>query len=407
MNRAVFLDRDNTLIPNDGDLGDPAAVKLMQGAAAGVASLRGLGYKIVVVTNQGGVARGRYAEADVQAVHERLSELLRTQANGAVVDAYYFCPYHPQGTVPRYKQEHPWRKPQPGMLLQAARDLKLDLAMCWMVGDAPRDIEAGKAAATRTVLIRKPDAQGEQLTLDPSQRPDFEAQNLVEAARLIAQHLKPQTAIEAHMAPTGSKTTYPAVQPLGASRSSVTRDPIAPRPFKPWDIQPRTDADNSAGEPASSTQRMTRARGDKAEQRGSEAQPKPEPEVIAAPPTPPAPAQPAAAAVPPPPSRSPATVPPAASRQPAEPTDDALPEDRSTANVLRQILRELRQRHAQDADWSLTKMLGLGLAQPLAGFCALMGILNVNDPAQLQAWLTGGVLCQLLVVTLLLIHWQR
>ena len=97
MHRCVFLDRDNTLIRNDGDLGDPERVELIQGAASAVASLRGLGYRVVVITNQGGIARGRYKEADVDAVHARLNDLIAHYANGARIDAFYFCPYHPEG----------------------------------------------------------------------------------------------------------------------------------------------------------------------------------------------------------------------------------------------------------------------------------------------------------------------
>jgi len=398
MNRAVFLDRDNTIIHNDGDLGDPQDVRLMKGAAAGIASLRGLGYKIVVVTNQGGVARGNYTEADVEAVHQRISEALKEQANGAVVDAYYFCPYHPEGTIARYKREHPWRKPQPGMLTQAASDLKLDLSMCWMIGDAPRDIEAGRAAGARTIMIHT-DADPQQLSLDPTGQADFDAHNLVEAARVVAQHLKPEAAVEQGAAPEGSKSTYPAVQALGATRSSTTRDAGRQRPFKPWDIQPRTDDDEQQGEPARSTARMTQARSEGA-----------------LPPQPVEPIRPVRTTPEPPPEKpvkplAASIAPPAAPAQVDEPetTDDQpdIVSDRSSANVLRQILRELKQRHAAEGDWSLPKMLGLGIAQPFALFCALMALLNVNDAAHLQSWLTGGVFCQLLVVTLLLIHWQR
>lgn len=129
MRPAIFLDRDNTLIANEGDLGDPARVQLREGVADGLRSLRQAGYSLIVVTNQGGVARGRFSEADVDAVHQRIAELVdeATSAQG-LIERFYYCPYHPEGTVPEYQREHPWRKPQPGMLLQAARDLDLDLA---------------------------------------------------------------------------------------------------------------------------------------------------------------------------------------------------------------------------------------------------------------------------------------
>ena len=154
MDHVVFLDRDNTLIANDGDLGDPAHVELLDGVPQGLCRLRDAGYRLVVVTNQGGVARGRYEEEDVDRVHREISTLLdRETDRRGLIDRFYYCPYHPEATRPEYRREHPWRKPQPGMLLQAARDLGLDLPGSWLIGDQPRDIEAGRAAGCRTVLI--------------------------------------------------------------------------------------------------------------------------------------------------------------------------------------------------------------------------------------------------------------
>lgn len=206
MHRAVFLDRDNTLIHNDGDLGDPEQVRLIQGAASAIASLCGLGFRVVVVTNQGGVARGKYTEADVEAVHQRIRELVQHAANGARIERFYYCPYHPEGTVEAYRREHPNRKPQPGMLLQAARDLNLDLSQSWMVGDQMRDIAAGAAAGTRTILLtgaqpaevsprkgRKADQPAPPADDATGVKPDFVAQSLVEAVRIIAQHRKPDS----------------------------------------------------------------------------------------------------------------------------------------------------------------------------------------------------------------------
>ena len=149
MQPAVFIDRDDTLIANDGDLGDPAGVVLLEGSAAAVRRLHHAGYLLVVVTNQGGVARGRYGERDVEAVHDRLHHLLGTD----VPIAFRFCPYHPRGTVERYTREHPWRKPAPGMLLDAAETMPIDLSRSWMIGDQVRDAEAGRAAGCRTIHL--------------------------------------------------------------------------------------------------------------------------------------------------------------------------------------------------------------------------------------------------------------
>lgn len=154
MEPAIFLDRDNTLITNDGDLGDPEAVDLLDGVPDGLRSLRDAGYRLIVVTNQGGVARGVFTEEDVDAVHRRIAGLVDDAAGVRdVIDRFYYCPYHPDAKLEEYRRDHSWRKPQPGMLLQAARDMKIDLARSWMIGDQARDIEAGHHAGCRTVLL--------------------------------------------------------------------------------------------------------------------------------------------------------------------------------------------------------------------------------------------------------------
>jgi histidinol-phosphate phosphatase family protein len=146
---AIFLDRDNTLIHNEGDLGDPRAVILMPGVADALRRLHDRGWPLIVITNQGGVARGRYDEDAVRAVHARAEELL----GGVPMLDWLWCPWHPEGTVPEYTGEHPWRKPAPGMLIEAAARHDLDLGRSWMIGDQDRDIAAGRAAGCRTVLL--------------------------------------------------------------------------------------------------------------------------------------------------------------------------------------------------------------------------------------------------------------
>ena len=151
---AVFIDRDNTLIHNDGDLGDPEQVRLLDGVVDGLKALREAGYRLIVVTNQGGVARGKFSESDVDAVHQRIASLIDQAAQRPrIVDRFYYCPYHPQAEVEAYRREHSWRKPNPGMLLQAGRDMGLDLSRSWMIGDQARDISAGRSAGCRTVLV--------------------------------------------------------------------------------------------------------------------------------------------------------------------------------------------------------------------------------------------------------------
>jgi len=398
MKRAVFLDRDNTLIANDGDLGDPEQVQLLKAAALGVAALRGLGYQVVVVTNQGGVARGRYSEDDVNAVHDRINDHLQSQANGAKIDRFYFCPFHPEGSVQRYRKEHPWRKPAPGMLLQAAEDMKLDMSLCWMIGDQPRDIEAGKAAGVRTIQIAAKTDQAD-LPLDPNQSPDFSAMNLIEAARIIAQQIRPeagalggqsseaQQPTERKPAPPKSpRTTFPATQALDPTRPSSKKSSPTSRPFKPWSIQPVSNTDANAGEPAASTLRMT------------------QPEA----PTPDPPRDAQQHEAPPPVMRI--------DRGRSTPvTDEADTADEDTApstpgrtdHLLSQILREIKTARAHDADWTAMKTAAVGVFQPLAAFCGLMALLNTDQPGVLTNWLLGAVFGQLIVLTLLLLHWQK
>ena len=153
---AVFLDRDDTLIACNelppppagapGDLVDPALVRLLDGVHAGCQRLAAAGFLLVVVSNQGSVARGTARPDQVTRVNARVRELLQDQNAQPLVRAFYFCPFHPSGRTPAFTSEHAWRKPAPGMLLAAAADLSIDLASSWMIGDSPRDQEAARAA---------------------------------------------------------------------------------------------------------------------------------------------------------------------------------------------------------------------------------------------------------------------
>lgn len=185
---AIFLDRDDTIIAcrevvPDGDLGNPALVRLLPGVLEGCQALKAAGFKLVVVSNQGGVARGKYGIADVEAVNARLNELLGRPPG--IIDAFFFCPYHPRGVVPEFTREHPWRKPQPGMILDAAAALGIDLARSWLIGDAVRDIEAGRAAGVRTVLLTRGDEVLSDLESGSPDAPDFTAPDFASAASII------------------------------------------------------------------------------------------------------------------------------------------------------------------------------------------------------------------------------
>jgi D-glycero-D-manno-heptose 1,7-bisphosphate phosphatase len=177
--RAVFLDRDGTIIHDMKYRYEPEGVQLMLHAVEGLRRLQSAGYRLIIVTNQSAVARGLATEADVRTIHNRLDVLLRDR--GIEVSGYYYCPHHPEGDVPEYAVSCDCRKPRPGMLLEAARQADIDLRRSWMLGDIWSDIAAGQAAGCSTVLIPYlPNAREE--CLEP---PTFVAGDLLEAAKLI------------------------------------------------------------------------------------------------------------------------------------------------------------------------------------------------------------------------------
>jgi D,D-heptose 1,7-bisphosphate phosphatase len=186
--RAVFLDRDDTILDNDGYLGDPSKVKLLPGAATALAAIRALGYRLIVVSNQSGVARGMFDEAAVQAVNDEMGRQIKEKGN-THLDASYYCPYHPEAKIPEYRVDHDWRKPKPGMLKQAAIDFRLELSQCWMVGDMDRDIAAGAAVGCRTILLNNPDLHRER-NEKATVQPNFVVKTLADAARIIAREGK-------------------------------------------------------------------------------------------------------------------------------------------------------------------------------------------------------------------------
>jgi len=230
---AVFFDRDNTLIACDGYLGDPEKVQLVEGAADAVARAKRLGYATVVVSNQSGVARGMYDEAAVHACNARLDELLGEADPAAVIDRHDFCPFHPEALLERYRGESDRRKPRPGMLLEAAAKLDLDLQKSWIVGDTPRDTDAGKAAGCRTILFHhnglapSPNANDE-----PGSPPDFKVSTLKEALDVIEENTTPKTEGQ-------PPTSQPPSPPPGdEARKTVVMQ--MPPPESPAAISPAT-----------------------------------------------------------------------------------------------------------------------------------------------------------------------
>jgi D-glycero-D-manno-heptose 1,7-bisphosphate phosphatase len=151
-NRAVFLDRDGTINVEREYLHRPEDFEFIAGAPLAIKLLKDAGFRVIVVTNQSGVGRGYYDEAAVHNLHRHVdAELARS---GTGIDAYYFCPHHPEHANGPYRKACECRKPLAGMLLQAAADFSLDLAASFMIGDKLADVEAGMTAGCRSLLVR-------------------------------------------------------------------------------------------------------------------------------------------------------------------------------------------------------------------------------------------------------------
>jgi len=180
LKKAVFLDRDGTVNVEKNYLVDPAQLELIPGAAEAIASLKAAGFLVVVVTNQSGVARGYFGPESVHRLHDALQE--RLASRGARIDAFYLCPHHPTSGKGEYLRDCDCRKGKPGMLLQAARDLDIDLRASFMVGDKLADLEAGLAAGCRALMVRTGYGAAEAHRV-PAGTPVFD--DLPEAARHI------------------------------------------------------------------------------------------------------------------------------------------------------------------------------------------------------------------------------
>jgi len=181
LRRAVFLDTDGTLIDNVGYEVDPTAATLARGAGGALRLLKAHGFLLAVVSNQPGVALGRFPLRALTGFERRIQELLAP--NGVSVDAFYYCPHLPQAANVRFAVRCLCRKPQPGLLRQAARHWQIDLLQSWLVGDTLDDVEAGSRAGCRTVLV---DTGNEiEWRLAPDRRPHHLAGSLREAAQQI------------------------------------------------------------------------------------------------------------------------------------------------------------------------------------------------------------------------------
>ncbi|RIJ05146.1 HAD family hydrolase [Achromobacter sp. K91] len=151
MRPAVFLDKDGTVLEDDPYNVDPGRMAYAPQAFSGLARLAAAGVPLVVVSNQPGVAKGLFPAVALEAVHAKLAAMFG--AAGARLDGFYWCPHHPEGVVEGYAVQCECRKPRPGLLLRAARELDLDLARSWFIGDILDDVEAGNLAGCRSILL--------------------------------------------------------------------------------------------------------------------------------------------------------------------------------------------------------------------------------------------------------------
>ena len=188
---AVFLDKDGTLVDDVPYNVDVQRMSLVAGAGTALRALAGAGYRLIVISNQSGVARGYFAEDALQPVEDRLRTMLADE--GVTLAGFYYCPHLPDGIVPAYARNCSCRKPQPGLIRAAAAAHGLDLTRSWVVGDILDDVEAGRRAGCTTVLIDN--GNETEWALSDERVPHYVVASIVEASAAItaASHLRAGT----------------------------------------------------------------------------------------------------------------------------------------------------------------------------------------------------------------------
>lgn len=181
MQKAIFIDKDGTLIKDVPYNVDPDLINLEKDCIEGLQRFKMLGYKLIIISNQSGVARGYFEESALKNVESKIKDLLTE--HGISLNGFYYCPHHPEGTVTRYKKVCDCRKPNPGMILRAARENKIDLSHSFMIGDILNDIEAGKRAGCKTILIDN--GNETEWIMNAYNHPDFTVKNINEAASKV------------------------------------------------------------------------------------------------------------------------------------------------------------------------------------------------------------------------------
>jgi D-glycero-D-manno-heptose 1,7-bisphosphate phosphatase len=183
--RAVFIDRDGTISEEVGYINHVSRFRLFPYAPAAIKRLNENGWLAIVITNQAGVARGYFSEDTIQAVHDAMTNELKS--NGAQLDAVYYCAHHPSVGEPPYRFDCDCRKPKPGLILRAAKNFDIDLKKSWMVGDRYSDVELARNAGVKSMFVLSGYGRGEweHQRASWAEQPDLVAEDLLEAVRLI------------------------------------------------------------------------------------------------------------------------------------------------------------------------------------------------------------------------------
>ena len=180
--KAVFLDKDGTIIPDIPYNVNPDLITLAKGVVEGLKLLQQQCFLFIVISNQAGVARGYFKVEDLRPVEQKLNQLFNKE--GLDIAHYYFCPHHPDGKIPEYAIACNCRKPKPGMIVQAVSELQIDVQSSWMIGDILNDVEAGNKAGCKTVLINN--GNETEWVKGPFRTPTFVAANFLDAAKFIS-----------------------------------------------------------------------------------------------------------------------------------------------------------------------------------------------------------------------------
>ncbi len=181
MNQAVFLDKDGTIVQDVPYNVDPARIRLLPGCVEALQRLQRAGYDLIVISNQAGLAKGLFSRKDLETAERYLTALLASSS--IAISAFYYCPHLPGAARAEYARACDCRKPKPGLVLQAARDHNIDLLHSWFIGDILNDVEAGRRAGCRTILINN--GNETEWKLSSIRAPHHIVRDLQEAADII------------------------------------------------------------------------------------------------------------------------------------------------------------------------------------------------------------------------------